>query len=60
MNVIMWDLNNVVQPNVLQHSQHTEFVIGLDFNVFNQKQIASAGWDGRLLVWNWNEEQPKI
>lgn len=60
MNVMVWDLENVVDPAIFTHKNHTEFVVGIDFNVFNQRQIASAGWDGRLLIWNWNEEQPKI
>ncbi len=54
MNVNIWDTSDPVKPLKFTHSQHSEFVIGLDFNLFKEKQIVSTGWDGRVLVWNWD------
>ena len=59
MNVNVWDLNDLMKPLAFNHQEHTEFVVSLDFNLYNEKQIATASWDGRVLVWNWNEPQPK-
>ena len=44
----------------MMHKKHTEFVIGLDFNLFQKRLIASTGYDGRMLVWNWDQPQPEI
>lgn len=60
MNVNIWDLNDAAAPLKFVHQQHTEFAIGLDFNLYNKRQIASCAWDGRALVWNWDQDQPKI
>ena len=43
-----------------QHKQHTEFAVSLDFNIFQQKQIATTAWDGRINVWNYDLPQPVI
>lgn len=59
MNTNVWDLNDIVKPLVLSHKEHTEFVVSLDFNLFNEKMIATTSWDGRVLVWNWDQPQPK-
>ena len=59
MNVNVWDLNDMIKPLSINHREHTEFVVSVDFNLFNERQIATTSWDGRVLVWNWNEPQPK-
>lgn len=77
MNINVWDLNDGMKPLKISHSEHTEFAVGVDFNLYNKRlvfykhplliklnllfrQVASCGWDGRLLVWNWDQKQPKI
>eukprot|EP01017_Pseudomicrothorax_dubius_P010601 TRINITY_DN137_c0_g3_i4.p1 TRINITY_DN137_c0_g3~~TRINITY_DN137_c0_g3_i4.p1 ORF type:complete len:323 (-),score=53.38 TRINITY_DN137_c0_g3_i4:120-1088(-) len=60
MSVIVWDTAAEVQKLAVRHSQHTEFVLGIDFNLFNKRQIASTSWDGRVYVWNWDLPQPKV
>jgi len=60
MNVNIWDLKDTTNPLKFVHQQHTEFVIGLDFNNYVERQIVSCSWDGRALVWNWDQDQPKI
>lgn len=37
MTVRIWDLNQQQAPNSATHSHHSEFVVGLDFNLFDQK-----------------------
>jgi len=60
MDVHIWDINDEARPLKFVYSNHTEFVHGLDFNLYHKRQIASCGWDGRLLIWNWDQPQPKI
>mmetsp|Transcript_23520 Transcript_23520/g.27250 ORF Transcript_23520/g.27250 Transcript_23520/m.27250 type:complete len:326 (+) Transcript_23520:39-1016(+) len=60
MNVNVWDLMDPVKPLKFSHSEHTEFAVGIDYNLYNKRQVASVGWDGRCLVWNWDAKQPKI
>jgi len=60
MNVNIWDLEDKAKPLKFVHKEHSEFVVGLDFSLFNKKQIASCSWDGRCYVWNWDQAQPKI
>ena len=43
MSVKIWDCN--VQREINQFEQHTEFITGLDFNLFVENELASASWD---------------
>jgi peroxin-7 len=43
MSIKIWDCN--VQRTINQFEHHTEFVTGLDFNLFVENQLASASWD---------------
>lgn len=50
MSVNVWDLN---AGQMIQHfDHHSEFVLGLDLNLFQENQIASAAWDRTVCVWN--------
>ena len=60
MNVHIYDLRDVADPLKFKGAQHTEFVTGVDWNMFDEKLIASAGWDGRLLAWDFDQLQPII
>ena len=48
MSVIIWDCNN--QKPVNKFEQHTEFVLGLDFNLFVERQMATASWDKTVQI----------
>jgi len=37
MNVNIYDLEDQKDPLKFMHKEHTEFVIGLDFNLYNKK-----------------------
>jgi peroxin-7 len=54
MNVNVFDTKISQQSLVFEHKKHTEFVIGVDFSLFQKRMVASTGYDGRCLVWNWD------
>ena len=49
MTVALW---NVDAPEPLQfvHDRHTEFVCGVDFNLYLPGQLATASWDESVHV----------
>jgi WD40 repeat protein len=59
MNVNIWDVMTPEYP-VKQHSTHTEFAVSVDFSMFDPNLLASCGWDGRVVLWNYGEgeQQP--
>jgi peroxin-7 len=50
MTVKLWDLDHPQDPLVDSFTHHTEFVVGVDFNIFVNYQIASCSWDGTVVV----------
>ena len=56
MSLCIWNLQSAIQDNLRgqllkRYEHHTEFVLGCDFNLFNENQIASVSWDETLAVW---------
>jgi len=51
MSVMLWDLGKEDDQRLDKLEHHSEFVAGIDFNLFND-QIASAAWDERVCIWN--------
>ena len=43
MSVIAWDCNTQRPMNRFDH--HTEFVVGLDFNMHQEGVLATTSWD---------------
>lgn len=39
---------------------HSEFVVGLDCNLFIEKQIATTSWDKKTSVFNFDENPQLI
>jgi len=54
MNVIIWDVKKNQPLNVFKH--HREFVYGVDFSIFDNKKIATTGWDRALYVFNFDQQ----
>jgi peroxin-7 len=54
MNVFIWDIKKSAPLNIFKH--HREFVYGLDFSNFDNKKIATTGWDRCLYVFNFDEQ----
>jgi peroxin-7 len=58
MSSWIWDLNTQTQINRFDH--HSEFVVGLDFNLFNEKQLAICSWDKGLSVFKYDDNPRAI
>ena len=52
---IFYLLIDILGANRYDH--HTEFVVGLDFNLFVPGEIATASWDGYCTIWNTLNDQ---
>ena len=50
MNVNLWNIKQSLPINVFKY--HTEFVYGIDFNLFEKGTISTTGWDNSLYVLN--------
>lgn len=46
MTMRLWD-TSLPNPMIDIHDLHTEFVVGMDFNLFDA-QIATAAWDEQI------------
>ena len=55
MMTIIWNTADMTTPVLHMHSAHTEFVVGLDFSMHVPKLIATSSWDGKCLVWPWDQ-----
>lgn len=56
MSVNVWDLN---VGNVIQHfDHHSEFVLGVDWSLFEENVLATASWDRTVCVWNCMQGSP--
>ena len=58
MSVMCWDVSGgsggglSSEDNVLcRRDEHTEFVIGCDWNMFHEGVLATCGWDEQLLIY---------
>ncbi|RKP33801.1 WD40-repeat-containing domain protein [Dimargaris cristalligena] len=51
MTTRIWDLNNPLgQPQRLVLDYHTEFVFGVDFNLYVPGQMATCAWDEQVVI----------
>lgn len=37
MNVNVWDIADPIKPLKFSHPEHTEFAVGVDFNLYNKR-----------------------
>jgi peroxin-7 len=58
MSMCLWD-TLAEEPLLNKYEHHTEFVLGCDFNLFHEGQIASCSWDSSVVVWNIGEQPTK-
>lgn len=57
MSVRLWDISAETEDALLKvWDHHTEFVIGVDFSVFEPGVIGSVGWDEMLFLWHLDGE----
>ena len=52
MSVCLWDLVQSAARPQQQYNQHSEFVVGLEWSMFDEGVVASCGWDNMLHVWH--------
>jgi peroxin-7 len=52
MTVRLWDVASPTNPLMQTWGHHTEFAVGLEFNVHIDGQLASAGWDESVAIWD--------
>lgn len=54
MTMCLWD---TLEEEALLHKyeHHSEFVLGCDFNLFHEGQLASCSWDSSVHVWHIGE-----
>jgi hypothetical protein len=56
MTSIVWD-SSLEDSIVCKFEDHTEFVLGVDFNLFNEGQVATTAWDETVRVFKY---QPNL
>jgi peroxin-7 len=49
MSMMLWDLGRPEDPFMQRYEHHTEFALGVDFNIFVEGQVATCAWDERTL-----------
>lgn len=52
MSVILWDTKATDKQLAKRYQHHTEFIIGLDWNLFEKGQLATASWDKSIKIYN--------
>jgi peroxin-7 len=52
MTLKLWDIE---QEEALldSYDHHTEFVVGVDFNIFREGQLATCSWDETIEVFSY-------
>ena len=52
MSLVIWDTATDRDPLIERFDHYTEFVVGIDFNLFIEGQIATCAWDERVDIIN--------
>jgi len=50
---MIWD-SSLEDSIIAKYEDHTEFVLGVDFNLFHEGQIATTAWDETVRVFKYN------
>ena len=56
MSVKLWSTNSLSPIDTFEH--HSEFVIGIDFSIFERDLVASTGWDRQVALWTLGAGRP--
>ena len=57
MSICLWN-SHIEDALVARYGHHSEFVVGLDFSLFEPGLIASGSWDGNTVLWNTSGAAP--
>ena len=60
MTAILWDVHAPEDAIVMRFDHHSEFVFGVDFNLFRANQVATASWDEFVCVFDVNAPPGRI
>lgn len=52
---MVWDTEKDT-PLIEKYEHHSEFVVGLDFSLENDEELASCSWDETVYVWQRGQE----
>lgn len=52
MTLNIWNIEKKENYLIEKYEHHTEFVVGLDFNLENEEEISSCSWDETVFVFN--------
>lgn len=58
MSVRLWDSRRALSSMLKRYDHHTEFVCGVDFNLFVPGEIATSSWDRSVHIWNLRGRPP--
>lgn len=50
MSSVVWDIDKD-EPLIERFENHTEFVLGVSYNIFLEGVVASCGWDCKVSAW---------
>ena len=57
MSTMLWDCNTQQPMNKIDN--HSEFVVGVDFSLFDEGRLATASWDRTVAVYHIDDD-PKL
>jgi WD40 repeat protein len=58
MTLQIWDLE--LGKSIALWDGHTEFAFGIEWSLFGEGWVGSAGWDGKVFVGDWEREWKKL
>jgi peroxin-7 len=58
MTIQIWDLDR--GKSIALWDGHTEFAFGIEWSLFGEGWVGSAGWDGQVFVGDWEREWKKL
>lgn len=56
MTLMVWDTDQLDEALIEKYEHHSEFVVGLDWNLEFPGLLASCSWDETVYVWQQGEE----
>lgn len=60
MALMVWDLGAMENNLLARYEHHTEFVLGIGFNLFQENLLASTSWDETVACWNLTQHMPNL
>ncbi len=52
MTTVLWDYSAIPNPLIARYKHHSEFAVGLGYNLFVENLVASAGWDEKVAIFS--------